>query len=73
MAVCRVCGVELASGENWYTYHERHGVIDYIYSTKGQTNFYCSRKCFGVSNRKSYREASPYAKNIKRIRKEVGL
>jgi hypothetical protein len=34
---------------------------------------YCSRECQWESLRKSWREKSPYAQNIKRIRKEQHL
>jgi len=60
---CPVCGVAFGL---------RQSRIDYQYKVKGQTVFYCSKACSGISRRKSWDEKSPYAQNIKRIKQEVG-
>jgi predicted nucleic acid-binding Zn ribbon protein len=44
-----------------------------VTKTELKTRKYCSRDCYWKTLTKSWRERSPYAKNIKRIRKEQRL
>lgn len=59
--VCPVCGIEFGYVKSEYDSLLRRGK----YEPK-----YCSRKCFGISRSKWWREKSQYAINIKRIMKE---
>ena len=45
--------------------------VEYTYKTEGRLPKYCSRKCYGVSLSKKWRERSPYAQKIKKLLKTV--
>ena len=55
--ICPVCG-------------KKYGKLKYAFCYETS---YCSKECYWESMRKQYREKSPYAQNIKRIRKEQKL
>lgn len=59
--VCKVCGREFGIRKTEYDYRLNHS-----YEPK-----YCSKKCSGISHSNRFREESQYAKNIKRIQKEI--
>jgi len=58
---CEVCGKE---------FRRLKCNIDWAYENKGYLPKFCSRECHYASMRKDYK--SPYARNIERIKKEVG-
>lgn len=61
--ICPVCGIKF-------------GVLNYEYRSKdaiGRPRKFCSKECYWESMKKSWSEKSPYAQNIKRIRKEQRL
>ena len=58
---CEVCGKE---------FRRLKSITDWLCEHKGYLPHYCSRECFHTSRCKSYK--SPYAKDIERIKKEVG-
>jgi hypothetical protein len=58
---CEVCGKE---------FRRLKSEVDYAYALRGTLPRFCSRECRIASTRKGYK--SPYARNIERIKKEVG-
>ena len=54
--ICDVCG-------------KKFGVEKNRLQQNGYTRKYCSRDCFSISRRKTWREKSPYAKKIKNLLK----
>ena len=58
---CEVCGKE---------FRRLKSAVDYEYQHRGYLPRFCSHACMHASMRKDYK--SPYARNIERIKKEVG-
>jgi len=58
---CEVCGKE---------FRRLKSEVDNTYALRGTLPKFCSRACYHASARKGYK--SPYARNIERIKKEVG-
>ena len=58
---CEVCGKEF----RWYK-----SLVDNTYEKRGSLPRFCSRECYHTAQRKGYK--SPYARNIERIKREVG-
>lgn len=61
---CPVCGKEFGILKSEY---------DARYRLYGVLRRFCSRRCKGIASRREWSEKSPYAQNIKRIRKEQRL
>jgi len=59
--ICEICGTE---------FRRNKSVIDWNYEHLGCLPRFCSRKCMAESQRKSH--TSEYAKEIERIKREVG-
>lgn len=58
---CEVCGTE---------FRRRKKCVDWNYEHHGSLPRFCSKSCMAVAQRKDYKP--PYARNIERIKKEVG-
>ena len=58
---CEACGTE---------FRRLKSAVDSDYERRGALPRFCSHECYWASMRKDYK--SPYARNIERIKKEVG-